>query len=62
MNSVVEIAIVGAIVAAACIFVGVKLAAALRGKKPSCCSDGDAVPKAGACGGCTGCGQETRRP
>lgn len=60
MNSLLEIVIVGVFVAAACVFVGFKISAALRGRKPSCCSGGDAVPKAAACGACSGCGPEAR--
>ena len=58
MNSILEIVVVGVVVAAACVFVGVKLVSALRGKQASCCSEGAGASKAATCGGCTGCGQE----
>ncbi len=58
MNSVLELVIVGLIVAFAVVFIASKTVAAVRGKKPSCCSPSAADPAAtwvSACDGCSGC-------
>jgi hypothetical protein len=64
MNSVLEFAIVGLIVAGAVVFIALKAVAAVRGKKPSCCSTSkaDHAPTwVAACDGCSGCSISARK-
>lgn len=56
MNRTAELIIVGAAVAAAVAFFAVKAIGAVRGKKPSCCSDDRGPSRPSRCGGCSGCG------
>lgn len=66
MNSLIEFAVVGAIVAAAVAFILIRTVRALRGGRPSCCEgsgpsgcdDPAEAGKAAAspCAGCSGCG------
>ncbi len=64
MNSVLEFAIVGLIVAGAAVFIALKGVAAVRGKKPSCCSGSkpdSAATWVASCDGCTGCSISARK-
>jgi NADH:ubiquinone oxidoreductase subunit 3 (subunit A) len=54
MNPVIEIAIIIVVVALAAVFTGLRIARALRRKRPSCCSGGADMPQKGTPGkGCS---------
>lgn len=60
----IELTIVGLIVAGAVAFIAYRVVAAIRGGTPSCCSDSDVDPAApwlSPCDGCAGCGGGKKR-